>query len=88
MDSGATDHMTNAFIFFDSYAPCPSNKKIVTGDSFLTIVAGTCIIKFSSHFIIPNVVYVPKMKMNLILVTKLFHDLDCKIIFSYSLSKF
>jgi len=39
LDSGATDHMTPLPLYFSTYSPCPSNKKISTADGTLITAA-------------------------------------------------
>ena len=50
IDSGATDHMTHTSSHFNTYTPCPSNRKIIVANGSLVIVARLEI--FLSHLIL------------------------------------
>ena len=40
IDSGAFDHMTNSLNMFESYSPCPGNKKVWIADDNFSPIAG------------------------------------------------
>ncbi|RVW16202.1 hypothetical protein CK203_074282 [Vitis vinifera] len=40
IDSGASDHMTNSSNMFESYSPCPGNKKVRIADGNFSPIAG------------------------------------------------
>ena len=40
IDSGAYDHMTNSLNMFESYSPCPGNKKVWIADDNFSPIAG------------------------------------------------
>ncbi|RVW67172.1 hypothetical protein CK203_062504 [Vitis vinifera] len=40
IDSGASDHMTNSSNMFESYSPCPGNKKVQIADGNFSPIAG------------------------------------------------
>lgn len=84
LDSGAGDHITNAFKYFCTYVPCSSNKNIITADGSLITVAGQGDIKLSPTLILKNVLHVPKLCVNLVSVSKLSQDSNCKVIFDSS----
>lgn len=76
--------MTNTYEFFSIYVPCSSNKKIVIADCSLNTIAGKGNIKFNPTLILENVLHISKLCTNLVPVSKLSQDLNCKITFHYS----
>ncbi|PON60154.1 hypothetical protein PanWU01x14_154790 [Parasponia andersonii] len=60
-------------------------KKIVTADGTLITVAGQGNVAINQNLVLKNVLYVPKLSANLILVHKLTKDLDCVTTFSSTL---
>ena len=73
--------MTKSSHDFLSYSPCPSNKNISTTDGILSTVAGQEDV-INSKFVLKNVLHVPKLSMNLVLIHKLTKDLNCTMTFS------
>lgn len=88
MDSGTTDYVTDTSKFFNTNVPCPNNRKIIIADDSLTTVAGVGNIKINLQFTLIYVLHVPKLCKNLISITKLSQNLNCKVIFSISHSEF
>ena len=82
IDSGATDHMTSKSQLFYTYTSSPSNKKIVVANGSLATVTGFGDIYITPTLILKNVLYVPKLSVNLVSIQKLTHDLKCYAIFS------
>ncbi|KAH9650091.1 protein kinase domain-containing protein [Citrus sinensis] len=66
IDSGASDHMTSISSLFDSYYPCPGNKKVRVADGSLSSIAGKGSIKISGTIELKNVLHVPKLSCNLL----------------------
>jgi len=81
IDSGVTDHMTNHSHPFTNYLSCPSNEKIKNVDgSFLPITRKGLItifesinLKFFLHF--------PKLICNIMYVSTLTKNYNCRVIF-------
>ena len=65
VDSNVTDYITYSSYQFNNYNPFPSNRKIVTINSSLTIVAGIGDIQVSPTLILRNVLHFPKLSTNL-----------------------
>ena len=81
IDSGASDHMTSISSLFDSYYPCPGNKKVRVADGSLSSIAGKGSIKISGTIELKNVLHVPKLSCNLLSVSKLTKDSNCCAVF-------
>ena len=81
IDLGATNHMTHASQYFSTYTSCPSSGKIIVANGSLAIVAGLGDIYVTPSLILKNVLYVPKLSANLVLIQKLIEDLKCYEIF-------
>lgn len=77
IDSGASDHMTNYSNFFESYIPCPDNKKVRIADGNFSPIAGKGLIKISEGIDLKSVLHVPKLTCNLLSVSKLSRDSNC-----------
>lgn len=73
IDSGASNHMTHTSGYLHPCIPGASNRKIIIADDSLTTITGTLVLE--------NVLHVSKLYTNLILVTKLSKDLNCKVTF-------
>ncbi|KAK9217910.1 hypothetical protein WN943_006540 [Citrus x changshan-huyou] len=57
IDSGASDHMTSISSLFDSYYPCPGNKKVRVADGRLSSIAGKGSINISGTIELKNVLH-------------------------------
>ena len=64
IDSGATNHMTHSSQKFNTYSPCPSNKKIATTDGSLATVASQGEVRLNKSIVLKNVLHVPKLSTN------------------------
>jgi hypothetical protein len=83
LDSGASHHICISLKWFQSYiAITPINIKLPNGNNAIAQYSGT--VKFSSDFVISNVLYVPQFSINLIAVSKLCQLLNHLIQFSGS----
>lgn len=81
IDSGASDHMTSTSQFFHSYYPCPGNKKVRIADGSFSSIAGIGSIQISDKIELKSVLHVPKLACNLLSVSKLSRDSNCRAIF-------
>jgi hypothetical protein len=79
IDSGASDHMTGLSSLFQTYSPCPGNKKIKIADGSVSPIAGEGKIPLSTHIDLKNVLHVPKLSYNLLSVSKICEDSNCYI---------
>jgi transposase InsO family protein len=81
IDSGASDHMTGLSSLFQTYSPCPGNKKIKIADGSFSPIAGEGKIPLSTHIDLKNVLHVPKLSYNLLSVSKICEDSNCYVKF-------
>ncbi|KAJ9697393.1 hypothetical protein PVL29_009284 [Vitis rotundifolia] len=81
IDSGASDHMTNSSNMFESYSPCPGNKRVRIADGNFSPIVGKGLIKISEGIDLKSVLHVPKLTCNLLSVSKLSRDSNCCVIF-------
>ena len=82
IDFGASDHMTNFSNSFSSYSLCSGNeKKIRIADGSFSPIAGKGLIKLSEKIDLKSVLHVPKLACNLLSVSKLSRDSNCRVIF-------
>ncbi|GAV78037.1 hypothetical protein CFOL_v3_21505 [Cephalotus follicularis] len=80
IDSGATDHMTGTFSQFASFVPSPSLNHVTTADGSCSPISGCGTIQFS-NFSLPSVLLVPKLTDNLLSISSLTKQLNCKVTF-------
>ncbi|KAL2906248.1 Retrovirus-related Pol polyprotein from transposon RE2 [Bienertia sinuspersici] len=83
LDSGATDHICHDMSFFSNLSfTDPSNTSITipNGSKVAVTLKGT--ITLGDTYFLPDVLYVPNFKFNLISIPKLCQDLNCQTIFS------
>ncbi|RVW39021.1 hypothetical protein CK203_089160 [Vitis vinifera] len=81
INSGASDHMTNSSNMFESYSPCPGDKKVRIADGNFSPIAGKGLIKISEEIDLKSVLHVPKLTCNLLSISKLSRDSNCCVIF-------
>ena len=81
IDFGASDHMTNSLNMFESYSPCPGNKKVRIADGSFSPIAGKGLIKISEGIDFKSILHVPKLTCNILFVSKLSRDSNCCVIF-------
>lgn len=67
IDSGVSDHMNNSSNLFESYTPCPGNKKFRIADGNSPPIAGKCEIKITK-----------RMHLKFVLMFLSFHILFCQ----------
>ena len=86
IDSGATDHITSSFAWFQTYSKIkPVHVNLPNGSWVTALYSG--IVRFSSTLVIHNVLYVPNFNFNLISISKLISDLHCTLNFSANFCK-
>lgn len=88
IDSGASDHMTSFSHLFETYSPCSGNQKIRIADGSFSPIAGKGHIKLTEKINLIYVLHVPKLACNLLSVSKLSKDSNCRITFFESHCEF
>ncbi|KAF7825162.1 Retrovirus-related Pol polyprotein from transposon RE1 [Senna tora] len=88
VDSGAFDHMSGDSGMFSSWYPYTQNYKVQIADGSLSDVTGIGEVSPSDSITLKSVLFVPKLKCNLLSVAKLTHDSNCKAEFSHSSCSF
>ena len=83
IDSGASDHMTGCAQLFSSYIPNHGHTKVRIADGSLSPIAGIGTIKINSTLILKSVLHVPKLSCNLLSVSKISKDCNCRVVFSH-----
>jgi hypothetical protein len=83
IDSGASDHMTSSFSSLNNTQllnqPCPIS--LPNGDIVSITHTGT--LRISPAISLPNVLYIPSFKFNLLSISKLTSTLNCVAIFFF-----
>ncbi|KAJ9675451.1 hypothetical protein PVL29_024395 [Vitis rotundifolia] len=77
IDSGASDHMTDAHHLFSTYSPCASNLKVKIADGTLSPVAGKGSIRIFELITLNPVLHVPNMSCNLLSISQLTKSSNC-----------
>lgn len=77
IDTGASDHMTDAYHLFTSYKPCSGNLKVKIADGSLSTVAGKGSVKISDSLTLESVLHVPNLFCNLLSVSQLTKQANC-----------
>ncbi|PNX55486.1 hypothetical protein L195_g049115, partial [Trifolium pratense] len=81
LDSGATDHICASLSLFTSYRQVKAIPvKLPNGNTVITDTVGDICI--TSELILKDVLYMPYFRYNLISVSRVTHDLDCKFVFT------
>ncbi|KAF7814569.1 Retrovirus-related Pol polyprotein from transposon RE1 [Senna tora] len=88
VDSGASDHMSGDSGMFSSWYPYTQNYKVRIADGSLADVTGIGEVSLSDSITLKSVLFVPKLKCNLLSVAILTHDSNCKAEFSHSSCSF
>ncbi|KAG6525459.1 hypothetical protein ZIOFF_015415 [Zingiber officinale] len=81
IDSGATDHMTNAANSFISYSLSSGQEKVIIADGTKATVAGKGSIKLTDHFFLSSALHVPSISINLLSVSSITKQLHCSVTF-------
>jgi len=81
LDSGATDHICISLANFVSYKCIkPVLINLPNGNKVFANYSGTVVLNCKLH--LSNVLYVPQFSFNLISVSKISSNLNCRLIFS------
>ncbi|KAG6518818.1 hypothetical protein ZIOFF_022299 [Zingiber officinale] len=81
IDSGATDHMTNAANSFISYSLSSGQEKVIIADGTKATVTGKGSIKLTDHFFLSSALHVPSVSINLLSVSSITKQLHCSVTF-------
>ncbi|KAG6512381.1 hypothetical protein ZIOFF_030492 [Zingiber officinale] len=81
IDSGATDHMTNAANSFISYSLSSGQEKVIIADGTKATVASKGSIKLTDHFFLSSALHVPSVSINLLSVSSITKQLRCSVTF-------
>ncbi|XP_073041799.1 uncharacterized protein [Primulina eburnea] len=81
IDSGESDHMTNSLNLLKLYSPCSKNRKVRIVDGSFSPIAGKGLVQISEKIDLKSVLYVPKLNCNLLSVSKLSKDSNCRVVF-------
>ncbi|KAG6502797.1 hypothetical protein ZIOFF_035085 [Zingiber officinale] len=81
IDSGATDHMTNAANSFISYSLSSGQEKVIIADGTKATVAGKGSIKLTDHFFLSSALHVSSVSINLLSVSSITKQLQCSVTF-------
>lgn len=73
--------MNILYSLFQTYSPCPGNKKFRIKDGSFSPIAGEGKLPLSRHIDLKNVLHVPKLSRNLISVSKIYKDSNCNVKF-------
>ncbi|PKA53923.1 Retrovirus-related Pol polyprotein from transposon TNT 1-94 [Apostasia shenzhenica] len=76
--------MTGISSIFTSYVPCSDRDKVRIADSSFTPIIGKGAIKCSSSFSLSSVLHVPSFPANLLSISSITKDLNCKVTFFLS----
>jgi len=88
IDSGASDHMTSFSHLFNTYFPCSGHDKIRIADGSFSPIAGKGFIKLTEKINLNAVLHVPNLAYNLLSVSKLSKDSNCRVTFFESHCEF
>ena len=88
IDSGASDHMTSFSHLFSTYFPCSGHDKIRIADGSFSPIAGKGFIKLTEKINLNAVLHVPNLACNLLSVSKLSKDSNCRVTFFESHCEF
>ena len=71
IDSGASDHMTDAHHLFSTCSPCTGNLKVKIADGTLSPIAGKGSVHISEYITLNPVLHVPHLSCNLLSISQL-----------------
>ena len=86
IDSRASNHMTSFSNMFNTYSPCSGSEKIRITDGSFSPIARKGLIKLFESIDLKYVLHVPKLACNLLSMSKLTKDSNCRIFFSMILT--
>ena len=84
IDSGASDHMTSFSHLFHTYNPSSDHEKNCIVDGSYSSIDNKGLINLCKNISLNNGAHVPKLTCNLLSVSKLSKDSNCRVIFSKS----
>ena len=82
IDSGCSDHMTGSREVLIEFQAYPSTAGVRIADGSLSTVEGIGRVKLNGKIDLFPVLYVPSLSCNLISISQLSRDLQCKAVFS------
>ena len=88
IDSGASDHMTSFSNLFNTYSPCSGSEKIRIVDGSFSPITGKGLVKLSENIDLKSVLHVPKLTCNILFVSKLTKNSNCRVFFYNSHCEF
>ena len=77
IDSGASDHMTDAHHLFSTFSPCAGNLKVKIAYGALSPVVGKGSIHISKSITLNHVLHVPNLSYNLLSISQLTKQPNC-----------
>ena len=80
--------MTNLSHLFISYTPYSRNKKVRIADGSLSSIIGQGSIRLSDKIVLQFVLHVPKLSCNLLSISRLSNNSNCRVVFCASLCEF
>jgi hypothetical protein len=83
IDFSASDHMTGMSPLFSSYNPCSDRDKVIIANNSLSPKSGKGSISVTPSMTLASVLHVPKLAANLLSITRITIELNCRVI-SYS----
>ena len=88
IDSGASDHMTSFSNLFNTYSPCSGSEKIRIVDGSFSPIPLKGLVKLSENIDLKSVLHVPKLTCNILFVSKLTKNSNCRVFFYNSHCEF
>ncbi|CAN1303393.1 Retrovirus-related Pol polyprotein from transposon RE2 [Linum perenne] len=82
IDSGCSDHMTGSKELLDDYQCYPKKAGVRIADGSLSPVEGIGRVRITNEIELFRVLFVPALHCNLISISQLTRDLNCKAVFS------
>ena len=80
--------MTSFFHLFNTYSHCSGNQKIKITNGSFSPIAGKKLIKLTEKINLNSILHIPKLACNLLTVSKLSRDSNCRITFFESHCEF
>jgi hypothetical protein len=84
-DLGTSDHMTSLSSLFSTYNLCLGREKVRIVDGSLSFVSGKGSIPVTPFMSFTSVLNVPYLAHNLLSMARITADLNCRVIFLFSL---
>uniref|UniRef100_A0ACD5V2D5 Uncharacterized protein n=1 Tax=Avena sativa TaxID=4498 RepID=A0ACD5V2D5_AVESA len=78
IDTGATNHMTEASELFSTYTPCSGKDKVRVADGSMAPIVGRGSIRCTKTLSLSPVLHVPKFPVNLLSVSSLNKSRNCR----------